>query len=289
MCIAIYKPQGIEIFKETLQHCFTANDDGAGFAYIEDKKIVIDKGYFVFDDFYTAYLPHKNKQCIIHFRIKTHGGISVENCHPFSITEDLAFIHNGIISKQGSFSESDTKAFSEAILIPLVTKWGKDIIKTPQIQTLLGAYIGGSKLAFLDAENGTFTLCNEKFGVWDSDVWFSNLSYKAPKIWVPPQMAEVTPWKSRSSSGVKEVPFIMKYTGRGVSDKLTKNTYMKATENYTYTDEFLFKDDIYIIENLWSDHKVDVYSPLNNTFHKKIPVTCLEYINESDLSDCFTC
>jgi hypothetical protein len=182
MCIAIFKPESQVISKETLAQCFKANSDGAGFMYVEKGIIKIKKGYFNFDAFYEAYLPHENKQCVIHFRIKTHGEINEENCHPFKVDNTTAFIHNGVISNYGNTDYSDTYMFNEEYLKPLVAEYGIKILQSPQIKKSIESLIGFSKLVFL-FNNNESVIYNESKGVWDAGVWYSNTSYK---IYVPP-------------------------------------------------------------------------------------------------------
>lgn len=181
MCIAIYKPADSIISKETLQRCFTANPDGAGFMYSTGSKVKIRKGFFTFDEFYQAYKPHENKTCAIHFRIKTHGAVEVSNCHPFYVTSEIGFIHNGVISKHGgNTNKSDTRDFNEKLLRPMVKSFGTTIIHSPQIQPLVESYIGYSKLVFLD-KDGNATIYNESMGNYDNNVWYSNTSWQEPK------------------------------------------------------------------------------------------------------------
>lgn len=181
MCIAIYKPANKDIDKATLQRCFTANPDGAGFLYNTPTKVKIRKGFFDFDSFYQAYSAHKTKAMLIHFRIKTHGAVEVSNCHPFYVTDELGFIHNGIISEHGGNKEvSDTRDFNQKILRPLVKSFGYGVIHSPQIQPLVEKYIGYSKLVFMD-KDGDVVIYNEQMGNWNDDVWFSNYSWKAPE------------------------------------------------------------------------------------------------------------
>ena len=89
MCIAIYKPSDKELTKETLETCFNANPDGAGFAYINTdyvghKKIKIKKT-LDFEDFYQKYERALSlapeSPFLIHFRIKTHGDRDWETLH----------------------------------------------------------------------------------------------------------------------------------------------------------------------------------------------------------------
>jgi len=189
MCIAIYKPEGKIISKETLKECYTCNPDGAGFMYAEDKKLHIQKGFFSFESFYEAYKEHEHKQAVIHFRIKTHGKIDTTNCHPFAVNPSLAFVHNGVISGFGDSDHTDTIGFNHGVLQPLVHKWGNLALFQDPMKDLIESRIGYSKLIFLD-RHGNHKIMNEGKGVWDDGIWYSNTSYK-------PYVAPVTKiWKS---------------------------------------------------------------------------------------------
>lgn len=180
MCIAIYKPASKSISKKRLQQCYNSNPDGAGFMYAENKQLHIHKGYFNFDKFYKDFKEHKNKKCVIHFRIKTHGKIDKTNCHPFNINDSLGFVHNGIISGFGNNTHSDTIQFNEKILQKLVGKWGNLALFEDPIVDLIEGRIGWSKLIMLDRHNN-HKIFNEEKGEWNGGVWYSNTSYK-PKL-----------------------------------------------------------------------------------------------------------
>ena len=180
MCIAIMKSESKKINKATLQRCYNANPDGAGFMYAEDKELTVKKGYFTFKDFYKDYKPHENKQVLLHFRIKTHGPIDKKNCHPFLVNNSLGFIHNGIISGYGDNKESDTIAFNNAILKKLVAKHGNNSLFDDPMVELIENVIGYSKLVFLD-RHGNYKIMNEEKGSWADGVWYSNSSYKKPE------------------------------------------------------------------------------------------------------------
>ena len=169
-----------KISKSTLRRCYDANPDGAGFMYAEDKQLVVNKGYFTFKEFYKEYKPHGDKQVLIHFRIKTHGPINKDNCHPFLVNSGLGFIHNGIISGYGSSIKSDTIEFNEAILQKIVSKHGNNSLFDDPMVELIENVIGYSKLVFLD-RHGNYTIMNEKKGNWNDGVWYSNTSWKKPE------------------------------------------------------------------------------------------------------------
>ena len=72
-----------------------------GLCMLKINNYIVKKGYFTFKEFYKEYKPHGDKQVLIHFRIKTHGPIDKNNCHPFLVNNSLGFIHNGIITGYG--------------------------------------------------------------------------------------------------------------------------------------------------------------------------------------------
>lgn len=135
MCVIIYKQKQKQLpSRDFLLRCWTANDDGGGFAYNDGKKVYFHKGFAKFKDFYNALLECDarsklyNKDVVIHFRIATSGGITAEKTHPFEITSSYkrmeklngvcnsAFFHNGIISNFASKNYSDTENYNALIL-----------------------------------------------------------------------------------------------------------------------------------------------------------------------------
>jgi hypothetical protein len=192
MCIAIYKPESKVLSQETLKECYDSNPDGAGFMYAQGKKLHIEKGFFSYDSFYQAYKEHESKQAVLHFRIKTHGKIDTTNCHPFAVNSSIGFVHNGIISGFGDTNHSDTIGFNNAILQPLVNKWGNLALFQDPVINLIEGRIGYSKLVFLD-RHGNHKIMNEGKGVWDDGVWYSNDSYK-------PYVAPVSTYKPKAYS-----------------------------------------------------------------------------------------
>ena len=177
MCIISLKPEGKTISKETLAQCFRTNKDGAGFMYAENGVLHTEKGFFTFDEFYNAYQPHQDKKVAIHFRIKTHGEVNKDNCHPFAVSPTLGLMHNGMIDIQEDHKEySDTWHFNEKIIKPMYQD-NKGFMKKSYNISLIRKFIGFSKLVFLNAR-GESTIVNEDKGMWDNGIWYSNSSYK---------------------------------------------------------------------------------------------------------------
>ena len=74
MCIIIAKDKKSRIPTEKeLKNSFEWNNDGAGFMYVDNNKVVIDKGYMTWESFIKRYKTllqkynnFKNKSLVIH-------------------------------------------------------------------------------------------------------------------------------------------------------------------------------------------------------------------------------
>ena len=179
MCIIVAIPQGKQVTKQTLKRCWDNNPHGGGFMYSNSNKVIVNKEMASFKKYWKAFTQAKENHdtsFVCHFRISTHGKINETNCHPFLVNKNLGFAHNGIIyAAPKSDNFSDTYMFNEAILKHLPNNF---LTNTAHV-SLISQYIGsGSKLAFLNTK-GEITIINDKAGVWDDGVWYSNTGYKA--------------------------------------------------------------------------------------------------------------
>jgi glutamine amidotransferase len=182
MCLAIYKPATTKPDEEAYRCGFNNNTHGAGFAAAVNGGLVIGKGFFKFKEFWKAFQPYAECPALIHFRLATHGKKDSDNCHPFSIADNLAMIHNGIlpICTKADETKSDTWHYVESVLKPLHVL-DPEFYKHDAISYLGRCAISGSKFAFLRAD-GDFALWNEEDGVWENDGhWYSNTGYK-PRV-----------------------------------------------------------------------------------------------------------
>lgn len=183
MCIIAAVPQGIILDDATLDHCWDSNPHGGGFAFVDSGNRTqimkfLDKAEFMekYRSFARAY--SEQSPFIVHFRIKTHGEINIENAHPFRVDRNLVFAHNGIIQitiPKKYAALSDTAYFNESILKNLPKGWHDN----PAQCELIGRYIGHSKLAFL-TQDRRIIIFNKRLGeIRKSDgVWFSNGGYE---------------------------------------------------------------------------------------------------------------
>jgi hypothetical protein len=177
MCLAIYKPSKVSADWDALEEGFRCNSHGAGFVTVHKGNLTISKGFFTFDEFRAAYLPYERRQAAIHFRLATHGQKNSANCHPFSVTDEIAMIHNGVLPIDTSNEKdmSDTWHYVEYVLKPLADE-NRDFYSHGPIKFLGEAAISGSKFVFLRAD-GDWDIWNQDDGHWAGDIWYSNKSY----------------------------------------------------------------------------------------------------------------
>jgi len=179
MCIAILnKANGANLSRKTLRRCQAANPDGIGIAWTEDGTVKVKKSVKSLDVIFKTYQRARtfDTDILLHFRLATHGQVSVANCHPFNIDSNTVVIHNGIIDGFGSDDLSDTLHFTNHILRGLPEGWRDN----QAILDLLGWSIAWSKLVILSGD-GKVTIVNEDDGLWQNGNWYSNDSFQRGK------------------------------------------------------------------------------------------------------------
>jgi hypothetical protein len=173
MCIAILNAKGV-ITDNELKNSWDNNPEGAGMLFSDNGKLYEFKSYN-FDEFKKRYKTVRASiqgKIVLHFRIATSGHEKYVNLHPFFVSENLGFVHNGIISGLGDNLRSDTFHFNE-----MLKRLPNDFLKNEVQRELISSYIGSSKLLFLNSKGG-HDIINEEAGKWENGNWFSNDSHK---------------------------------------------------------------------------------------------------------------
>ena len=226
MCLAVYKPANVLPDWGALEEGFKSNKDGAGFVVVSDGKLLISKGHFSFDDFREAYLPYADLQSAIHFRWATHGKTDALNCHPFSITDDLALIHNGVLPIKCDLDEnmSDTWHYVQHILQPMAER-DPEFFWQPEVIFMGESAIKGNKFVFLRSD-GECVIWNESDGHWAGDIWYSNESYKRRAIGFSKPWRETASftWKDADADDSRYRDFISS-NARWAYDDLLQDGY----------------------------------------------------------------
>ena len=180
MCLAIYKPASTRPDWEAYRNGHSSNKDSWGFAAVVDGQLVTLCGIGDFAEFREAFEPYADRQAIIHFRWSTHGKTDLDNCHPFLVHDDLAVIHNGIISIKCDVDadRSDTWHFNELVLRPMHRR-DPDFFTRSDVRFTQELAHESSKFCFIRAD-GEYAIWNESAGKWDADGhWYSNNSHQS--------------------------------------------------------------------------------------------------------------
>lgn len=202
MCIIIAKEKkvGLPTYSQ-LFNSFEYNSDGAGFMYVKNGKVIIDKGYMTWKKFYKRYQKlckkfnnFENQSLIMHFRIGTSSGNTPQNTHPYPISNkvddlhklyvktNLGMVHNGIIHdytpKDKFTNTNDTQEFILKYVSTLYNHYPK-FYKDKYIMSGMED-ITNSKLAFMDTTGYIYYVGDF---VEENGVKFSNTSYKDWSSW----------------------------------------------------------------------------------------------------------
>lgn len=188
MCVIAFSPKGKEApTEEQIKDMFTANPDGAGYAYNgRNGKVYYKKGFMTVDELLDELKPldrWKDTNLAVHFRIGTAGKNDAQTCHPFEIStnygtlrrtagEGPVLFHNGILDVGGKLNvnSSDTQDFVAAFA-PMLKKYSKSKVR----DAILTGYINPSKVLLMYAKNKF-----KMYGDWqkDGDLYVSNTIYK---------------------------------------------------------------------------------------------------------------
>ena len=180
MCVIASLPKGKTITNKTLDQMWKRNPDGGGIAWIENGKIQVFKTMKL-KAFKTKFKEvtkkYGNSDIVVHMRIATHGSVCIENNHPFHVDPQTVFAHNGILPNEfhppAKSDLSDTRHFNNVFLQHMKPVALDDVAFTEMV----GDLIGFNKLVFLSANKKLKKesyIINERLGVWDKGVWYSN-------------------------------------------------------------------------------------------------------------------
>lgn len=182
MCLAILIPKNHKLPREHAEIGFLRNSQGAGFAYAEDGKVHIRKGFFRFDEFWSEFdviQRSNNGPFLVHFRVATCGPVNEDNCHPWAIDDRQAFIHNGTINEFATNCSniSDTGNFVNILLKPLLAGKDKIFIQPWFIWLLNHGVPSFNKFAMIDGD-GQIAVYNTKNWTLFAGIYYSNHSFE---------------------------------------------------------------------------------------------------------------
>jgi len=165
----------------------TRNDDGLGIMYRENGRVKVAKSVGTQDERFALFREHRDKPCwAMHSRMRTHGEINEDNCHPYKIMDiddgdpiDMYMMHNGVLSNAPSIDkkQSDTWHYVEYILKPLIKNNANLFWDNDHINSLIQDHIGKTnKFLFMRSDDVEYPvlILNHGAGVERNGMWLSN-------------------------------------------------------------------------------------------------------------------
>ncbi len=191
MCLLVTQSStSPQLTAKWLTDFYDSNADGVGVMYAVNGELVVEKllpkTASEFVDFYRTHID--GKDCAFHLRMKTHGHIDMENCHPYEVLNkaehglDLWLMHNGVLhtDNKADVTKSDTWHYIRDYLRPILEA-NPDFAFHPAFKELVSEHIGtGNKFVLMD-NFGRMAVLNEEQGVYWGGRWLSNTyAWSAP-------------------------------------------------------------------------------------------------------------
>lgn len=184
MCLLITQStQSARLSDEWLEDFYDYNSDGVGVMYAQNDQLVIEKvlpkNAQQFTAFYREHI--EGKTCAFHLRMRTHGAIDLDNCHPYEVLNraehglDLWLMHNGVLATGNArdLTKSDTWHYIRDFLRPMLAH-NPDYAFTQSFADIIGTHIGASNKFVLMDNSGRMATINEGSGVFWAGMWLSN-------------------------------------------------------------------------------------------------------------------
>lgn len=297
MCILIHHTEKTEFSKALLEDFYAHNSDGFGLMFGDGNKIHVTKSLGTVEETIAIYNDlAKGRDCIIHYRMKTHGKIDMNNCHPYRITDELWVAHNGILSASNPVDKdmSDTWHLIEYVLKPIAVN-NMEQFFDPKFQEYLGAMIGSNnKLGFCHADGRSFII-NEKSGVNYKNAWLSNTyAWSASKFGMYPKQASRSYFQNwededysfmyNSTTSTKNYGYVGNIKPKTYNyNKIIKAAYNSWTRGETHLIDWVVQAPekaMYLLKE-WYDYSDVELDQLVNAF----PDEAAEYIAEIFITD----
>ena len=188
MCLIIHQPSGHTLSRRDFTDIAERNPDGFGIMTAHDGVLKTFRTLGSIDDAFALYVRHASgRASVLHWRYATHGTVTLDNVHPFKLTNDIAFVHNGMLScGTPQSAQSDTAHLARTVLAPIARDNPRALF-TSELRAVLSPLIGtGNKLAVMD-NHGNVSIFNRASGMDHKGRWYSNAyAWNAPTRVVSP-------------------------------------------------------------------------------------------------------
>lgn len=185
MCLILDQRAGYTLPRHQLQTIITRNGDGFGAMWGDGKRLHLVRMVGDAAELAAAYGAHAGKRRVLHWRLGTHGRNDASMAHPFPLTDEVAVMHNGMLScGTPDIGCSDTDHLARYVLQPIAERDPERLFSLAFAEVMAGLIGTGNKLALAHAD-GRVAIIGRSRGVDYAGCWWSN-TY----AWAPP--AEVT-------------------------------------------------------------------------------------------------
>jgi hypothetical protein len=205
MCLIITQPNGTTLSRAHLLDIHARNSDGFGIMRAVGGVLHTWRTVGDASDMLALYYAHAaGRACVLHWRMATHGEVDLDNAHPFTLTPDIAFVHNGVLDVgTPTRGKSDTWHMARHVLAP-IARDNPDALFTGGMSTVLGGMIGTSNKFVIAHADGRIAVINRASGVEHRGCWYSNVyAWDAPASLRPKHTPRYGTWYEDYSTPVQ--------------------------------------------------------------------------------------
>jgi len=187
MCLLTFLPPDVMADVTALRNGAEINNDGHGFAIVVADRILVRRGMHaeaMIDAFVTARRRHPAGPALFHSRWTTHGSTNLDNCHPFMVGDDprTMVAHNGVLPADVQPGEGDPRSDTRIAAEEFLPRMGSLHLRRNRLRVERWM-TSANKMVVLSIDRRfrqPAYILNEKAGIWDGGIWYSNDSYQVP-------------------------------------------------------------------------------------------------------------
>jgi len=188
MCLLTFLPADVMPDTRALLNGAIVNDDGHGFAVVADDRLITRRGMHaeaMVEAFAVARHAHPHGPALFHSRLSTHGKRTIDNCHPFPVGGDerTVIAHNGILPPIVQPGKGDPRSDTRIAAEDFIPAFGS--LRSRRVRLRLQQWMTRhNKMVILTVDRRfrqRAYILNEKAGIWDGGIWYSNDGYLPPR------------------------------------------------------------------------------------------------------------